>query len=72
MQLPSILRGESLTRLLQGAAQQRLAGGHLVGCSCGLAYVYFEDEPGRQTVAKLLTRDEAHRGNVEVKLLLLD
>jgi hypothetical protein len=26
-----------------------------------LAYVYFEDEPGRRWVAKLLTRDEARR-----------
>jgi hypothetical protein len=26
-----------------------------------LAYVYLEDEPGRQPAAKLLTKDEARR-----------
>ena len=29
-----------------------------------LAYVYFEEEPGRRTDAKLLTKDEARRMGV--------
>jgi hypothetical protein len=27
----------------------------------GLAYVYYEDEPGRRTASKMLSKDEARR-----------
>jgi hypothetical protein len=43
------------TKLGQDCYIVRNANGH------ALAYVYFEDEPGRRSAAKMLTRDEARR-----------
>jgi hypothetical protein len=34
-----------------------------------LAYVYFEDESGRRSAAKLLTKDEARRISVNIAKL---
>ena len=42
-------------KLGQECISVRDANGH------ALAYVYFEDEPGRRAVAKLMTRDAARR-----------
>ena len=34
-----------------------------------LAYIYYEEDPGRRSAAKLLTKDEAHRIAVDVAKL---
>jgi len=41
--------------VLWGAARESNSAGQQ------LAYVYFEEEPGRRSAAKLLTKDEARR-----------
>jgi hypothetical protein len=49
--LPAALVRRRIGRPLCGDGQRREK----------LAYVYFEDEPGRRSAAKLLSKDEARR-----------
>ena len=50
---------------------EEISAGFIVRDSAGqkLAFIYFEDEPGRRAAAKLLTRDEAHRIAVDMAKL---
>jgi hypothetical protein len=60
----NLMNGSMLAPPLS-AAMVRRGAGYLLRREGGdgqkLAYVYFEDEPGRRSAAKLLTRDEAGR-----------
>jgi hypothetical protein len=51
----ALVREEPDPKLHRQCYIVRDANGH------ALAYVYFEDEPGRRSAAHLLTRDEARR-----------
>jgi hypothetical protein len=47
-----------------------LVGGHMSRRAYQIfAYVYFEDEPGRRSAAKLLSKDEARRIAVNIAKL---
>jgi hypothetical protein len=50
---------------------EELAACFVVKDSSGqkLSYIYYEDEPGRRSAAKLLTKDEARRIAVNISKL---
>jgi hypothetical protein len=57
--LPAAVVDRATRRLLRRARPQRQQ----------LTYVYFEDEPGRRSAAKLLSKDEARRIAVNIAKL---
>jgi hypothetical protein len=52
-------QGRASRRVPAALGDRRVRGIFIVRDRQALAYVYFEDEPGRRSAAKLLTKDEA-------------
>ena len=58
-------KGRSIPRLIEEANNACFIVRDSTGQALG--YFYFEDEPGRRSAAKLLTRDEARRHGGELR-----